>query len=102
MQNPLRYYQWLWSYNTALNDRSHSPKKRTTDLTRFIPRVQTQRRQLLGAAAVSIPLMVWPVRDVLAQFRVEVSGVGLTQFPFSVAGFRGNDAASEDIAAIVR
>lgn len=28
--------------------------------------------------------------------------MGLTQFPFSVVGFRGNDAASENIAAIVR
>lgn len=37
-----------------------------------------------------------------AQFRVEVSGVGLTQFPFSVVGFRGNDVASQNIAAIVR
>ncbi|HEY9095930.1 MAG TPA: Tol-Pal system beta propeller repeat protein TolB [Hydrogenophaga sp.] len=37
-----------------------------------------------------------------AQFRVEVSGVGMTQIPFSAAGFRGNDAASENIAGIVR
>jgi TolB protein len=74
----------------------------TTDLTRFELGAQPQRRRLLGAAAASIPLALWPVRDALAQFRVEVSGVGLTQFPFSVVSFRGNDAASEDIAAIVR
>lgn len=46
--------------------------------------------------------MVWPMRSALAQFRVEVSGVGLTQFPFSIVNFRGNDAATQNIAAIVR
>ncbi|MDP3836265.1 MAG: Tol-Pal system beta propeller repeat protein TolB [Hydrogenophaga sp.] len=50
----------------------------------------------------SLPLLTWPVTQAHAQFRVEVAGVGLTQFPFSVVGFRGNDAASENIAAIVR
>lgn len=43
-----------------------------------------------------------PAADALAQFRVEVTGVGLTRFPFSAVNFRGNDAASENIAAIVR
>jgi len=43
-----------------------------------------------------------PAADALAQFRVEVTGVGLTRFPFSAVSFRGNDAASENIAAIVR
>lgn len=38
---------------------------------------------------------------VLAQFRVEVSGVGLTQFPVAVAPFRGDDAAPQKMAAIV-
>ncbi|WP_372659286.1 Tol-Pal system beta propeller repeat protein TolB [Hydrogenophaga sp.] len=37
-----------------------------------------------------------------AQFRVEVSGVGLTQFPFSAVAFKGNEGAGQDIAAIVR
>lgn len=46
--------------------------------------------------------MAWPLRDARAQFRVEVSGVGLTQFPFSAVTFRGNDATTQDIAAIVR
>lgn len=46
--------------------------------------------------------MAWPLHEAHAQFRVEVSGVGLTQFPFSVVNFRGNDAASQNIAAIVR
>lgn len=36
-----------------------------------------------------------------AQFRVDVSGVGLTQLPIAVAVFRGDDAAPQKIAAIV-
>lgn len=38
----------------------------------------------------------------LAQFRVEVSGVGLTQLPIAVAPFRGDDAAPQKIGAIVQ
>jgi TolB protein len=37
-----------------------------------------------------------------AQFRVEVSGVGLTQVPVAVAAFRGEDAAVQKISAIVQ
>lgn len=36
-----------------------------------------------------------------AQFRVEVSGVGLTQIPVAIAAFRGEEAASQKISAIV-
>ncbi len=39
---------------------------------------------------------------VLAQFRVEVSGVGLTQLPIAVAAFRGEDVAPQKIAMIVQ
>jgi TolB protein len=37
----------------------------------------------------------------LAQFRVEVSGVGLTQVPIAIPAFRGDDAAPQKMAAIV-
>jgi TolB protein len=37
-----------------------------------------------------------------AQFRVEVSGVGLTQIPIAVATFRGDEAAPQKMGAIVR
>lgn len=37
----------------------------------------------------------------LAQFRVEVSGVGLTQFPIAVVAFRGEDTAPQKIGTIV-
>ena len=36
-----------------------------------------------------------------AQFRVEVSGVGLTQVPIAIAAFRGGDTAPQNIASIV-
>jgi TolB protein len=38
----------------------------------------------------------------LAQFRVEVSGVGLTQLPIAIATFKGDDTAPQKIAAIVQ
>ena len=37
-----------------------------------------------------------------AQFRVEVSGVGLTQIPVAIAAFRGEDASSQKISALVQ
>jgi len=37
-----------------------------------------------------------------AQFRVEVSGVGLTQLPIAIAGFRGDAQSPQKIAAIVQ
>jgi TolB protein len=36
-----------------------------------------------------------------AQFRVEISGIGLTQLPIAVATFRGDDAAPQKVGAIV-
>jgi len=48
---------------------------------------------LMGAAAV-LPAF--------AQFRVEVTGVGLTQLPIAIAPFRGEAQAPQKIAAIVQ
>ena len=55
-----------------------------------------RRRQTLAliGAGLSAP--------VLAQFRVEVSGVGLTQLPIVVAPFRGEEGAPQKISAIIR
>lgn len=39
--------------------------------------------------------------DAKAQFRVEVSGVGLTQVPIAIASFKGEDSAPQKIASIV-
>jgi len=38
----------------------------------------------------------------LAQFRVEVSGIGLTQLPIAVAPFRGDESSPQKIGAIVQ
>ena len=54
-----------------------------------------RRAALLGATSlVSMP--------VLSQFRVEISGVGMTQLPISVAAFRGEEALAQRISAIVQ
>lgn len=37
-----------------------------------------------------------------AQFRVEVSGVGLTQIPVAIAGFRGEEATAQKISTVVQ
>ncbi|MDZ4076328.1 MAG: Tol-Pal system beta propeller repeat protein TolB [Hylemonella sp.] len=54
------------------------------------------RRYLLTLMTL---LAAWPA---YAQFRVEVSGVGLTQLPIAFAPFRGEDAAPQKISAIVQ
>ena len=54
------------------------------------------RRTLLAA------LMASPAIPALAQFRVEVSGVGLTQLPIALPPFRGEDASPQKISAIVQ
>lgn len=56
-----------------------------------------RRRTVVGMlAAGTLPL------PALAQFRVEVSGVGLTQLPIAVAVFKGEPQAPQKIGAIVR
>lgn len=59
------------------------------------------RRNVLAQAS-ALPLLALPLSQAQAQFRVEVSGVGMTQIPFSSAKFRGNETVNQDIAAIVR
>ena len=54
------------------------------------------RRNFAGLVAVFLAI------PALAQFRVEVSGVGLTQMPVAVAVFRGEAQAPQKISAIVK
>jgi TolB protein len=58
------------------------------------------RRALLCAACV---VMAWAAlpQAALAQFRVEISGVGVTQYPIAIASFRGDEAAPQKMSAIV-
>mgnify|MGYP002397728781 CR=1 FL=1 len=55
-----------------------------------------RRRHLLGALGCGI------AAPALAQFRVEISGVGATQIPIAVARFRDEAASGQAISAIVR
>ena len=54
------------------------------------------RRALIAALAAS------PVLPSFAQFRVEVSGVGVTQLPIALAPFKGEDGSPQKISAIVQ
>jgi TolB protein len=56
------------------------------------------RRRLLAATMTA---GVWPAGS-LAQFRVEISGVGATQLPIGVPRFREEDKSGQSIAGIVR
>ena len=56
----------------------------------------TMRRGFLAALAAT------PALPALAQFRVEVTGVGLTQLPIAIATFRGEDQSPQKLAAIVQ
>jgi TolB protein len=55
-----------------------------------------RRRTVLGGLMGASMLPAW------GQFRVEVTGVGLTQLPIAVATFRGDDQSPQKIAAIVQ
>ncbi|MFO1326646.1 MAG: Tol-Pal system beta propeller repeat protein TolB [Rubrivivax sp.] len=54
------------------------------------------RRQFIGALGAAL------AGPALAQFRVEISGIGATQLPIVVAGFRDEDKAGTTTSAIVR
>ncbi|MBD9665204.1 Tol-Pal system protein TolB [Variovorax sp. VRV01] len=54
------------------------------------------RRTLIAALAAT------PMLPALAQFRVEVSGVGLTQLPIALVPFKGQDASPQKISEIVQ
>lgn len=56
----------------------------------------TRRQWLAGSAGLALPL------SALAQFRVEISGVGATQLPVAVANFRDESRSGQAIGAIIR
>lgn len=53
------------------------------------------KRFFLVVAAALVCLPAW------AQFRVEVSGIGMTQMPIAIGAFRGEDSAPQKVGAIV-
>ncbi|MES2787160.1 MAG: Tol-Pal system beta propeller repeat protein TolB [Pseudomonadota bacterium] len=58
--------------------------------------LQWRRRQIVGLLGATAAL------PALAQFRVEVTGVGLTQLPIAIAPFRGEAGSPQKIAAIIQ
>ena len=58
--------------------------------------INKQFKQLLALCALTIAL------PAVAQFRVEVTGIGLTQMPIAIATFRGEAQAPQKIGAIVK
>jgi len=50
-----------------------------------------------------LAVLLWPLTHLTAhaQFRVEVTGVGLTQLPLAVAPFKGEDSAPQKVSAIL-
>ena len=61
------------------------------------------RRQVMGAMGGAMGLVAAvAAAPALAQFRVEVSGIGLTQLPIAVASFRGDEQSPQKIGAIVQ
>ena len=59
-----------------------------------VPKLNRRALVALAGAAAAAPA--------LAQFRVEVTGVGLTQLPIAIAPFRGDAESQQKIAAIVQ
>ena len=61
------------------------------------------RRDLIGGGVGRRPADGQPVQaSALAQFRVEISGVGATQVPIAIAKFRDEDKTNQVLSAIVR
>jgi len=52
--------------------------------------------------ACAAGLLLAPFVPALAQFRVEVTGVGLTQLPIAIVPFRGEQGLPQKLSAIVR
>ena len=63
-----------------------------------VPKIKLFRGWLSFVVAAGLVLANLPAQ---AQFRVDVAGVGLTQLPIAISPFRGEDAATQKISAIV-
>lgn len=71
-----------------------------TPMAHLLAPVLPSRRGLLrGGLCLAAALAAVPA---LAQFRVEISGVGATQVPVAVARFRDEDKATQQVSTIIR
>ncbi|MDQ0590958.1 Tol-Pal system beta propeller repeat protein TolB [Variovorax paradoxus] len=64
--------------------------------------ISTPSSSLFARRALIAALAATPLLPALAQFRVEVSGVGLTQLPIALVPFKGQDASPQKISEIVQ
>jgi TolB protein len=64
--------------------------------------LETRRRFFRVGQGLLGALFAFAALPGMAQFRVEVSGVGLTQLPIAIASFRGDAQSPQKIAAIVQ
>ena len=69
---------------------------RLPSLTTWAAGPRASRRAMLATLAAT------PALPALAQFRVEVTGVGLTQLPIAIAQFKGEGSAPQKISAIIQ
>lgn len=67
-----------------------------TSISTLAPGLVPNRRHVIGGMAATA------VMPALAQFRVEVTGVGLTQLPIAIAPFRAEAQAPQKISAIIQ
>ena len=69
-----------------------------------IPTTQSSRAALplLSRRHAALALASSTALPALAQFRVEITGVGLTQLPIAIAAFRGEAQSPQKISAIVQ
>lgn len=68
----------------------------SSDCSGFAPVSQPTRRRLLAGLSGLTTVPAW------AQFRVEVTGVGMTQLPIAIAAFRDEAQSPQKISAIVQ
>lgn len=62
--------------------------------------LEMKRRTLIHALPAAT--LGWPATAALAQFRVDIAGVGATQLPIAIAPFKGEAGAPHTPSAIVR
>jgi TolB protein len=66
------------------------------------PDLRPSRSSFIARRSVVAALAAFPAIPALAQFRVEVSGVGLTQLPIALVPFKGEGGSPQKISAIVQ
>lgn len=64
--------------------------------------ITASNRRIALQRISSAALLAWGAGPALAQFRVEVSGIGLTQVPIALPAFKGEAQSPQKISAIVR